>query len=352
MESINRYVLAFFIFLIISILFFGCSSESELTETNKDLVIYSGRSESLVGPIIEQFSELSGIPVLVKYGKTAEIVSLLNEEGNKTPADVFYAQDPGGLGAVIEMLDSIPAEICDIIPEWAVSPKEYNITDHTMKCKWIGITGRARTLVYNPNVLSESELPTSMMDLTDPKWKGKLGWAPSNGSFQAMLTGMRLTWGEDKTKEWLQGIMSNEPIVYPKNTPQVQAAADKEIQIGMVNHYYLHRFIADKGENFPARNHYLNNGDIGSVILVSGVGILDASDNKSSAEKFIKFMTSKVAQQYFASQVYEYPLVTDGVKPNRMLRDLESLNKPEIDISQLGDLEATQSLLIEVGALE
>ena len=153
MESINRYVLVFFIFLITSILFFGCPSESELTETNKDLVIYSGRSESLVGPIIEQFSELSGIPVLVKYGKTAEIVSLLNEEGNKTPADVFYAQDPGGLGAVIEMLDSIPAEICDIIPEWAVSPKEYNITDHTMKCKWIGITGRARTLVYNPNVL-------------------------------------------------------------------------------------------------------------------------------------------------------------------------------------------------------
>ncbi len=352
MELTNRFVLRLLIFLMTPILIFGCTSESELTETKKDLVIYSGRSESLVGPIIEQFSELSGTPVLVKYGKTAEMVSLLNEEGNKTPADVFYAQDPGGLGAVIDMLDSMSAEICDIIPEWAVSPKEYNITDHTMKCKWIGITGRARTLVYNPNVLSESEIPSSMMDLTDPKWKGKLGWAPSNGSFQAMLTGMRLTWGEDKTKEWLQGIMSNEPIVYPKNTPQVQAAADKEIQIGMVNHYYLHRFIADKGENFPARNHYLNNGDIGSVILVSGAGILEASDNKSSAEKFMKFITSKVAQQYFASQVYEYPLVTDGVKPNRMLKDLESLNKPEIDISQLGDLEATQSLLIEVGALE
>jgi iron(III) transport system substrate-binding protein len=352
MKLKNRYVLGLFIFLTITMFFLGCSSQSELTETGKALVIYSGRSESLVGPIIEQFSELSGTPVQVKYGKTAEIVSLLNEEGNKTPADVFYAQDPGGLGAVIDMFDSMPAEICDVIPEWAVSAKEYNIIDHTMRCKWIGITGRARTLVYNPNVLNESELPSSMMDLTDPKWKGKLGWAPSNGSFQAMLTGMRLTWGEDKTKEWLQGIMSNEPIVYPKNTPQVQAVADKEIQIGMVNHYYLHRFIADKGENFAARNHYLNNGDIGSVILVSGAGILDVSDNKSSAEKFIKFMTSKVAQQYFASQVYEYPLITDGVKPNRMLKDLELLNKPEIDISQLGDLEATQSLLMEVGALE
>ena len=352
MRFIDRYVLLGFIFLTTTIFFLGCSSESEATETEKDLVIYSGRSESLVGPIIKQFSELSGTPVQVKYGKTAEIVSLLNEEGNKTPADVFYAQDPGGLGAVIDMLDSMPAEICDIIPEWAVSPKEYNITDHTMRCKWIGITGRARTLVYNPNVLNESELPTSMMELTDPKWKGKIGWAPSNGSFQAMITGMRLTWGEDKTKEWLEGIMSNKPIVYPKNTPQVQAAADKEIQIGMVNHYYLHRFIADKGENFPARNHYLNNGDIGSVILVSGAGILDASDNKSSAEKFMKFMASKVAQQYFASQVYEYPLITDGVKPNRMLKNLELLNKPEIDISQLGDLEATQSLLMEVGALE
>jgi len=319
----------------------------EVEKEEEELVIYSGRSESLVGPIIEEFSVLTGIPVSVKYGKTGAMVSLLLEEGSKTPADVFYAQDPGGLGAVESMLSPMSREVCNLIPEWAVAPKE---SDNS--CKWIGITGRARVLVYNPEVLSADELPTSMEDLTDSKWKGKLGWAPSNGSFQAMITGMRINWGEEKTKSWLEGIMSNEPIVYPKNTPQVQAAADQEIQLGMVNHYYLHRFIAEKGESFSARNHYLDNGDVGSVVLVSGAGVLDASDNKSNAERFMTFMTSKIAQQYFATQVHEYPLVTDGVTPNRLLRDMDSLSKPDLDISQLGDLEATQALLMEVGALQ
>ena len=321
--------------------------EVEVEKKEKELVIYSGRSESLVGPIIEEFSVLTGIPVEVKYGKTGEMVSLLETEGSKTPADVFYAQDPGGLGAVADMLDPMSREVCDLIPAWAVAPR-----DAADQCSWIGITGRARVLVYNPDVLSEADLPTSMEDLTDPKWKGKLGWAPTNGSFQAMITGMRIYWGEEKTEAWLDGIMANEPIVYPKNTPQVQAAADQEIQLGMVNHYYLHRFIAKEGENFKARNHYLNNGDAGSVVLVSGAGILDASDNKGNAERFMTFMTSKIAQQYFATQVHEYPLVTEGVSPNRMLQDMESLSKPDIDISQLGDLEATQALLMKVGALQ
>ena len=321
--------------------------EVEVANKEKGLIIYSGRSESLVGPIIEEFSVLSGIPVEVKYGKTGALVSLLQEEGAKTPADVFYAQDPGGLGAVSDMLSPMSREVCNLIPAWAVAPRA---ADNS--CKWIGITGRARVLVYNPNTTAEADLPTSMEDLTDPKYKGKLGWAPTNGSFQAMVTGMRIHWGEAKTKTWLEGIMANEPIVYPKNTPQIQAAADDEIQFGMVNHYYLHRFIADKGESFAARNHYLNNGDAGSVVLVSGAGILDVSDNKSNAERFMTFMTSKIAQQYFATQVHEYPLVTDGVTPNRLLVDMASLNKPDLDISQLGDLENTQALLIEVGALQ
>ena len=261
--------------------------EVEVEKKEKELVIYSGRSESLVGPIIEEFSVLTGIPVEVKYGKTGEMVSLLETEGSKTPADVFYAQDPGGLGAVADMLDPMSREVCDLIPAWAVAPR-----DAADQCSWIGITGRARVLVYNPDVLSEADLPTSMEDLTDPKWKGKLGWAPTNGSFQAMITGMRIYWGEEKTEAWLDGIMANEPIVYPKNTPQVQAAADQEIQLCMVNHYYLHRFIAKEGENFKARNHYLNNGDAGSVVLVSGAGILDASDNKGNAVRFMTFMTS------------------------------------------------------------
>ena len=281
------------------------------------------------------------------------MVSLLNEEGNKTPADVFYAQDPGGLGAVIDMFDSMPAEICDAIPEWAVSPKEYNIIDHTMRCKWIGITGRARTLVYNPNVLNESELPSSMMDLTDPKWKGKLGWAPSNGSFQAMLTGMRLTWGEDKTKEWLQGIMSNEPIVYPKNTPQVEAAAKDEIDVGFVNHYYLYKFVLDKaeGDDFAARNYHPRGGGPGAMVMVSAAGILKTSQNTDNAEKFIKFMTSQVAQSYFANSTREYPLVS-GVKKHPLITAMDDITKPTISLASLSDIAGSAQMLRDAGVLE
>ena len=327
----------FFIYTLL-LLIFSFRADA-LNEVN----VYSYRQPILIDSFFEEFTKSTGIKVNVLHAKKGLLERLLSEGAN-TPADLVLTVDIARLNQFVKN---------DLLMPIESSILKTNIPSHLRdsKNRWFALSKRARIIAISNTRIKPGEI-NRIEDLVDPKWKGKLGWAPSNGSFQAMLTGMRLTWGEDKTKEWLQGIMSNEPIVYPKNTPQVQAAADKEIQIGMVNHYYLHRFIADKGENFPARNHYLNNGDIGSVILVSGVGILDASDNKSSAEKFIKFMTSKVAQQYFASQVYEYPLVTDGVKPNRMLRDLESLNKPEIDISQLGDLEATQSLLIEVGALE
>ena len=259
--------------------------EVEVEKKEKGLVIYSGRSESLVGPIIEEFSVLTGIPVDVKYGKTGAMVSLLQEEGSKTPADVFYAQDPGGLGAVSDMLSPMSREVCNIIPSWAVAPRA---ADNS--CKWIGITGRARVLVYNPNTTAEADLPSSMEDLTDPKYKGKLGWAPTNGSFQAMVTGMRIYWGEEKTKTWLEGIVANEPIVYPKNTPQVAAAAADEIQFGMVNHYYLHRFLSAEGDDFNARNLYLSNGGPGSLVMVAGAGIVNTASNTDNAEKFIKFM--------------------------------------------------------------
>ena len=304
------------------------------------LIIYSGRSESLVGPVFQQFENLSGISIEVKYGKTGALAAQLLEEGSKTPADIFFAQDPGGLGAVESMLGIIPAEIIERVPDWAKSPLG----------SWVGISGRARVLVYNSSTISESDLPNSIWDLTDPKWNGRLGWAPSNSSFQAMVTGMRIVWGEKKTKDWLVGVMKNNPLVYPKNTPQVAAVATGEIDIGMVNHYYLHRFLSEEGDGFPARNWFTPAMDPGSVVLAAGVAILKNSDNSESAERFISFLLSEVAQQYFATQTFEYPLI-EGVKADRGLPPLESLSKPNIDLSKLGDLEKTQDLLRDVGAL-
>ena len=340
--------------LMVSLTAVGCASETpaqvetptqtavaaETPPESGSLVVYSGRSESLVGPLIDQFRQASGLEVSVKYGSTSEIAATLLEEGANSPADVFFAQDPGGLGAVVHMLDRLPEDIGGLVPSWARSPEG----------KWVGISGRARVVVYNKNAVGEDELPATLVGFTDPKWKGRIGWPPGNGSFQAMVTAMRVQWGEEKTREWLEGIQANEPKVYPKNTPTVAAAAAGEIDVGLVNHYYLYRFIQEDGEGFGARNYYLDGSGPGSIVLVAGAGVLNTAKNPDNAARFLRFMLSKVAQQYFASQTYEYPLV-DGVNTHRILRPLDKLKTPDIDMASLADLKGTQRMLREVGII-
>ena len=332
----------------------------EVVEVEKDpgkLVIYSGRKESLVGPIIDQFSQATGIDVSVKYGSSAPIAALLMEEGDKTPADIFYAQDPGAIGSVESMLQPISMDVLtntvsaedgstsmeDVVPPWAKSPEAL----------WTGITGRARVVVYNTAELSESDLPGSMQGFCDAKWKGRIGWAPSNSSFQTMITAMRQEWGEEKTKSWIECIRDNEAKVYPKNTPQVEAAAKDEIDIGFVNHYYLYKFVLDKaeGDQFAARNYHPRDGGPGAMIMVSAAGILKTSANTENAEKFISFMTSKVAQSYFANSTREYPLVS-GVKTHPLITPYDDINNPNISLASLSDIAGSAQMLKDAGVLE
>ena len=341
--------------LILAVLFVGCinSSEnvsvpeaktlvrtSELENVPGKLVVYSGRGESLVAPVIQQFAEVTGIDVSVKYGKTSAIAATLQEEGSKTPADVFFAQDPGGLGAVEDMLASLPDGLFIGVPEWARSSEK----------KWVGISGRARTVVYNPESLNVEDLPDGMWGFVEPKWKDRIGWAPTNASFQTMVTAMRFIWGEDKTKDWIESIQANNPTVYTKNTPQVAAVAAGEIDVGFVNHYYVFRFLAEQGDSFSGRNYHPRGGGPGSVVIVSGVGVLKDSKNESNAQKFVEFMLSPVAQQYFAGQTYEYPLI-EGVKTSRLLVPLAEIAKPSITLSQLADVQGTIELLRKTGVL-
>ena len=340
--------------LALSIALFACTSttstptpqiverivEVEVEKDPGNLVIYSGRGESLVDPIIQQFREATGINVSVKYAKTPELAATLQEEGSNSPADVFFAQDPGGLGAVENMLAELPDNIIAMVPEWASSPES----------KWVGISGRARTVVYNPTKYSENDLPDDIWDFVDPKWEGRIGWAPTNASFQTMITAMRSTWGEEKTRDWIEGIHANGAKIYPKNTPQVAAVAADEIDVGFVNHYYLFRFLAEEGDSFAARNYHPRSGGPGAVVMVAGTGILSTSENPENAKLFVEFMLSKVAQQYFAGQTFEYPLV-DGVKTSRILVPFEDINHPNIALSDLTDNSATVELLRETGVL-
>ncbi|MCX7975492.1 MAG: iron ABC transporter substrate-binding protein [Bellilinea sp.] len=334
----------FLIALLIVALLAGCASftASSQAEDAGRLVIYSGRSESLVAPVIEQFSQASGVKVEVRYGNTAELAATLLEEGKNSPADIFYAQDPGGLGAVAKagLLAELPEELLNKVEN------RFRSADGL----WVGISGRVRVVVYNTQSLQPEDLPPDLFGFTDPRWKGKIGWAPTNASFQAMVTAMRQMWGEEKTREWLTGILANQPVVYDGNTAIVAAVGSGEIEVGFVNHYYLYRFLKEQGESFPARNHFLNNGGPDSLVMVSGIGRLASGQNEENALKFINFLLSPVAQQYFAGQTFEYPLVA-GVQTQAGLTPLENLNAANITVDQLADLEGTLNLLRDTGVL-
>lgn len=305
------------------------------------LTVYSGRSEELVGPLLARFSEATGIVVEARYGDTAEMANLILTEAENSPADVFFAQDAGALGAVAEagMLSALPVEVLDRVDERFRSPSG----------EWVGVSGRARVVVYNTDSVTEEDLPDSIFGFTDPAWSGRIGWAPTNGSFQAFVTAMRVIEGEDRAREWLEGIEANDPNAYDGNNAALDAVIAGEIDVAFINHYYLMQRLAEDPDA-PAANHFLTDGDPGALVNVAGAGVLDTSDNGEAARAFIEYLLSEEAQSYFAEETKEYPLV-EGVEPDPALPSLAEIGTPEIDLSALSDLERTLELLQDVGIL-
>jgi iron(III) transport system substrate-binding protein len=306
------------------------------------LTVYSGRSEGLVGPLIERFQSETGITTEVNYAGTTDLAATILEEGDASPADVFFAQDAGALGAIAAegLLADLPAATLDQVDA------RFRSDDG----QWVGLSGRARVVAYDTRVLEEAELPTSIEDFTDPAWKGKIGWAPSNASFQSFVTAYRVLEGDEAAKAWLEGIVANEPKVYENNDAVLAAIAAGEVEVGFINHYYLVNALAEQGESFPVRNHFLQSGDPGSLINVAGAGILTSAADPAAAQAFIDFMLSPESQRYFAEQTHEYPLV-DGVEADPNLPPLADIASPDIDLSDLADLQGTQTLLQEAGVL-
>ena len=305
------------------------------------VTVYSGRNEELVGPLLAQFEEETGITVEARYGDSAEMANLILTEGENSPADVFFSQDAGALGAVAAegRLASLPEEVLD-----TVDPR-FRSDDG----QWVGTSGRARVVVYNTEALSEDEMPDSIFDFTDPEWSGRIGWAPTNASFQAFVTAMRVLEGEDVAREWLEGIQANEPNVYEGNMPALDAVIAGEIDVAFINHYYLMQRLAEDPD-VPAANHFLTDGDPGALVNVAGVGIVEGAPDAENARTFVEFLISEEAQEYFAEETKEYPLAA-GVEPDPALVPLDEIGTPEIDLSDLADLEGTLELLQEVGIL-
>jgi iron(III) transport system substrate-binding protein len=336
------------ILLVTSLIVAACTGSDDDTgtaangaaESSGSITLYSGRSESLIGPLIEQFETATGIDVHVRYGDTAALAATLLEEGDRSPADVYLAQDAGALGAIEDagLFTQLPASQLDPI----------NDSFKSGNGQWVGVSGRARVIVHSTD-LQEAELPQSVFDLTAPEWRGRVGWAPTNGSFQAFVTAMREIHGEAVTEAWLRDMLANGVQEYPNNSTQVQAVGDGEIEIGLVNHYYLFRFLAED-PNFPAANRYTDPGESGALINVAGVGILASSQQRQTALRFVEYLLDEEAQTYFRDETSEYPLI-GGIAPRDGIPSLETLSPPSLRLTSLADLEGTLDLLREVGAL-
>ena len=199
------------------------------------LVVYSGRSEELIGPLLERFTAETGIEVSVRYGGSTELATTLLQEGESTEADVFFAQDPASLGAAAPLMAALDESILSRVPE--------RFSDS--EGRWVGTSGRARVVVYDTNDVDASELPDSLEDLVDSRWSGRMAVAPTNGSFLAFVAAMIVEQGEDYTLDWLERLAANDPTDYPGNSPIVAATDAGDVDLGLVNHYYLLRLQAE-----------------------------------------------------------------------------------------------------------
>ncbi len=329
------------VFLLITsvLLITSTSCSSDDSSENRKLTIYSGRSTELVEPIITRFEEQFDVDVEVKYGSTSGLAGVLLEEGVNTPADLFFAQSAGALGALSNAgrLAPLPDDLLRLVdPRFKPDSND-----------WIGTSGRARVVVFNTSSLTETELPVSYMDYTRDKWRSRVGWAPTNASFQAFITALRVTHGESTASEWISLMLDNGVKTYKNNAAIVMAVSVGDVDVGFANHYYLHRFLSEDS-GLTARNHYPVAGDPLGLVNAAGIGLMGRDEINSDAIEFIRFVLSEESQRYFADDTFEYPLAL-GIRSNPELPALDDLQPPEIDLNDLTDIQGTVELLVDTG---
>ncbi len=310
------------------------------TVRSKKLVVYSGRAERLVKPLLDNFTFETGIELEVRYADSSQLAATLIEEGDRTKADVFFSQDAGALGALSKrkQLAALPASVLSKVP------KDYQADNGD----WVGVSGRARVFVYDPRQVPKA--PERIDELLDAKWKGKLGYVPTNASWHSFVTGLRKSRGEAGAKTWLQGFKANNPRSYAGNAVVVQAVEKGEIALGLVNHYYVYELAGGDLRKVNARNEFAVPGDPGALVNVAGAAVLKDAGNDSAAIELVSYLLSKEAQTYFATKTYEYPLIST-VSAAPELPPLGSLKSPVGDLSDLDSIDESLKLLRDVGLL-
>ena len=321
----------------------GGTSMEEMPDLSGELTVYSGRGEALVGELVGYIQDLyDDFTASVRYEGSSDHVNKILTEGQNSPADVFYSVNAGSLGALHAegRTQELPSDVLDLVRDEFQAPDGH----------WIGTSGRARTIPYNSEQLSEDEIPNDIFAFPETeRFADSMGWAPAYGSFQAFVTAMRLLNGEEETKAWLQGMMDQGVIQYQDEMTISNAVADGEIAAGFANHYYIQRVLAARPDA-PLETAFTQ-GDAGAIFNVAGATVVDTAKDVDLAANFVRHLLSSEAQEYFATTTFEYPLIP-GVEPIGRLPTIDELNPPsDLDLSQLSDLEPTLRLMREVGVL-
>ena len=324
----------------------SCAAGAATAPTQStSLTIYSGREQQLVKPIMDRFTRETGIELKIRYASSTSLATALVEEGRNSPADIYWSQEPGTLGLVGArgLLARLPQATVGKVPA----------RFSTRSRRWVGTSGRSRVLVYNTNELRESDLPASVWGLSNARWKGKIGIAPTNASFQAFLGATIRLFGEARVRAWLRGLEANDVRFYPNNTTVVQAVGRGDIEVGLVNHYYIYNLLAETPD-LPVRNHWFRDGDPGNLVLAAGVGIVASTQKATTAQRFVDFLLSKTGQRLIARGpgAAEYPLVK-GVPRRPGLRPLDSIKGPKYNLGRLSaDLTPAVRMLLEEGFIK
>jgi iron(III) transport system substrate-binding protein len=315
----------------------GCGGDD-----GPSIVVYNAQHEQLLEELAPAFTEETGIEVELRHGKDLELSAQLVEEGDASQADVFLTENSPAMSQVERegLFTELPSDIVSPIPE------QFRPTSGL----WTGFVARSTALVYNTDLVEESELPASILDLAEPEWAGRISFSPTGADFQAIVAAVLELEGEDATRAWLEGIQDN-GAVYDGNNVVLESVNSGESEVGIIYHYYWYRDQEESGEvSDNSALHFFRNRDPGAFVSVSGAGVLEASDNKDEAEQFVEYLTSEAGQQGLAdSYALEYPL-NPAVQLDPPVEPFDSLQPPVVNVSDL-DGQTVVDLMTEVGFL-
>lgn len=315
---------------------------SAMDRPSGEITVYNAQHESMTQAWVDAFTAETGIRVTMRQGKDTEMSNQIIQEGSASPADVFITENSPAMTQVENagLLAGLDQDIIDQVPA------QYRPSSNN----WTGVAARSTVFVYNPKLLSDKDLPKSLLDLADPEWKGKWGASPSGADFQAIVSAVLEATGEAETARWLHGMKEN-ATAYQGNGAVLKAVNAGEIAGGVIYHYYYYGDQAKTGENSGnVEQYYFKNQDPGAFVSISGGGVLKSSDNPAAAQAFLKFITGKAGQTLLATgNDFEYPIAS-GVAAHAGLVPLDELQPPSIDPAKLNS-EKVFELMIAAGLL-